>query len=54
MFEEGFVDEGDYQELRKEIDRDLVKVHLNEYKLEDIHFNDILTDCPLFSSLTNQ
>jgi len=33
MHNEGFVDDGEYNDLRKEIDRGLVNVHFAEFKL---------------------
>lgn len=52
LHEEGFVDGKDFEDLRKEIDRSLVNVHFNEFRTDEIRFNEVLTDCPLFSSLT--
>lgn len=34
MFEEGFIDDLQYQTLRKEIDVNLVNVHFTQLKLE--------------------
>ena len=52
MYEEGFVDENDYNILRKEIDEGLVEVQIHDFKLEKVHFNEVLTECPLFSCLS--
>ena len=52
MFEEGFIDDLQYQALRKEIDVNLVSVHLTPLKLEELRVNEILIDCPLFSVLS--
>lgn len=52
LYQEGFVDKTEFEDLRKEIDRGIVNVHFNEFKTEEIRFNDVLTDCPLFSNLT--
>ena len=52
MYEEGFVDENDYTTLRKEIDHGLIEVQIHDFKLEKVHFNEVLTECPLFSSLS--
>lgn len=51
MYEEGFVDGTDYTILRKEIDQSIINVQLEDYELTDIKFNEVLTDCPLFSAL---
>lgn len=51
MFEEGFVDESDYATLRKEIDQSIVDVQNKDYELSEIKFNEVLTECPLFSCL---
>lgn len=52
MHEEGFIDDLQYQALRKEIDINLVSVHLAPLKLEELRVNEILIDCPLFSTLS--
>lgn len=52
MFEEGFIDDIQYQALRKEIDVNLVSVHLAPLRLEELRVNEILIDCPLFSTLS--
>ena len=54
MFEDGYFDEGDYGTLRKEIDHGLVEVQIHDFKLEQVHFNEVLTECPLFSVLPPQ
>ena len=51
MYEEGFVDETDYSTLRKEIDTSLVQVQIHDFELSEVKFNEVLTECPLFSSL---
>lgn len=51
MYEEGFVDGTDYTFLRKEIDRSIIDVQLEDFELTDIKFNEVLTDCPLFAVL---
>jgi hypothetical protein len=30
-----------------------MNVHFNEFKLDEIRFNEVLTDCPLFVNLNN-
>lgn len=52
MYEEGFIDDIQYETLRKEIDVNLVNVHLAPLKLEEVRVNDILLECPLFSALS--
>lgn len=52
MHEEGFIDDLQYQALRKEIDVNLVSVHLAPLRLEELRVNEILIDCPLFSTLS--
>ena len=52
MHEGGFIDELQYQALRKEIDVNLVSVHLTPLKLEELRVNEVLIDCPLFSALS--
>lgn len=52
MHEEGFIDDLQYQTLRKEIDVNLVGVHLTPLKLEELRVNEVLIDCPLFSTLS--
>lgn len=52
MYEEGFIDDLQYQALRKEIDVNLVSVHLAPLRLEELRVNEILIDCPLFSTLS--
>lgn len=52
MYEEGFVDDLQYQILRKEIDANLIGVHLTSLKLEELKVNEALIDCPLFSVLS--
>lgn len=54
MFEDGYFDETDYSTLRKEIDHGLVEVQIHDFKLEQVHFNEVLTECPLFSVLPAQ
>ena len=54
MYEEGFVDENDYTILRKEIDQSIVGVQLKDFELSEIKFNEVLTECPLFSALPTQ
>lgn len=51
MYEEGFVDDLQYQALRKEIDTELVNAHQTNMKLE-LRINEVLLDCPLFSTLS--
>lgn len=38
--------------MRKEIDVNLVSVHLAPLRLEELRVNEILIDCPLFSTLS--
>ena len=51
LHEEGFVDTTDYNSLRKEIDESLVAVQLHDFELSEVKFNEVLTECPLFSNL---
>jgi hypothetical protein len=52
MYEEGFIDDLQYQALRKEIDVNLVNIHFAPLKLEELRVNEVLIDCPLFSTLS--
>ena len=54
MLEEGFVDDGDYADLRLEIDQSLVKIQIKDFELSEVKFNEVLTECPLFSNLPTQ
>lgn len=47
------MDGKEFEDLREEIDRGLMNVHFNEFKLDEIKFNEVLTDCPLFANLNN-
>ena len=51
LHEEGFVDDTDYNTLRKEIDQRLVAVQIHDFELSEVKFNEVLTECPLFSNL---
>lgn len=51
LYEEGFVDDTDYNSLRKEIDLSLVNVQIHDFELSEVKFNEVLTECPLFSNL---
>lgn len=54
MFEDGYFDEVDYSTLRSEVDHGLVEIQIHDFKLEQVHFNEVLTECPLFSVLGPQ
>ena len=52
LFEQSYVDEAEYAALRYEIDSSLLKYKNNNYLLEEIKFSEVVTQCPLFSSLS--
>lgn len=40
--------------MRREIDSSLVKIRNGNYRIEEIKFSEVITQCPLFSSLLPQ
>ena len=51
MYDEGFVDDLQYQALRKEIDTELVNANFVNMRME-LRINEVILDCPLFSTLS--
>ena len=39
LHEEGFVDDTDYNTLRKEIDQSMVAVQIHDFELSEVKFN---------------
>jgi hypothetical protein len=52
MYSDGFIDTLQYENLRKEIDVDLKNIHLADLRLEELRINEVLLECPLFSTLS--
>lgn len=53
LYEQSYVDHGEYNALRYEIDVSLSKYKNNQVKLEEIKFSEVITQCPLFSALSS-
>ncbi len=51
MYEEGYVDEGDYDTLRKEIDHSIVDVYLHSFRLDPEAIGDINVEVPILSTM---
>jgi hypothetical protein len=54
FYEEGYIDEKDYSALRQEVDHALVRIRSNNIRIEEIKFSEVITQCPLFSALSQQ
>jgi hypothetical protein len=54
FYEEGYIDEKDYSSLRQEVDHALVRIRSNNIRIEEIKFSEVITQCPLFSALSQQ
>lgn len=54
LYAEGYIDDIEYAQLRKEVDETLVQVRGDNFKLDEIKFSEVFAHCPLFSTLTTQ
>lgn len=48
------MDDKEYSALRQEVDHALVRIRANNIRIEEIKFSEVITQCPLFSALSQQ
>ena len=54
MLGEGFIDDAQYKEIRKELDRQFIDLQTGDFKWEAITYHEILLECPMFAELSRE